>query len=420
MEDRNLTQAYEHAKEVYGGLGVDVEKAMALADGIAISMHSWQGDDLIGFDGSQELSGGIASTGNYIGRARTLPELLADLDEAMGMIPGKLKVSVHACQADLGGKKIGRDAYTVQHFSGWIDWAKERKIGLDFNPTFFSSPQMDGDFSLSSFDDNKRKFWIEHGKRCREIGEAFGRMLGIRSLVNYWMPDGYKDIPADTAARRELMVQSLDEIFSAPMDKTCVAEALESKLFGLGLESYTAASHEFSLGYAITRKKIYTMDAGHFHPTERISAKFSAVLQYLDEILLHVSRGVRWDSDHVVIWDEELQSMMNEIIFNGYPDRVNIGLDFFDASINRIACWVIGTRNTRKALLSAALNPIHLAKDAERRGDYTARLAYLEEAKTLPFSAVWDYYCARQGVPVGTEWIARMKQYEKVVLSTRG
>ncbi len=417
--DKQVIHAFQSAKEQYAAHGVDVEQAMAIADGVAVSMHSWQGDDLIGFDGAESLSGGIATTGAYPGRARTLPELLHDLDQAMSMIPGKLKVSVHACQAETGGKKVSRDEYTYAQFQRWIDWARDRKIGLDFNPTFFSSPMMDGDFSLSSTDDTKRRFWIEHGKRSREIGEVFGRELGIRSVVNYWMPDGYKDTPADTASRRELMIQSLDEIFAAPLDTALVAEALESKLFGLGLESYTVASHEFSLGYAITRSKMYTLDAGHFHPTESIAAKFSAILPYTKELMLHVSRGVRWDSDHVVTWDDELQNIMNEIIFNGYQDRVNVGLDFFDASINRIACWVIGTRNTRKALLHAALNPIETARKAEQEGDYTTRLACLEEAKSLPFSAVWDYYCAQQNVPVGYEWIRKMKEYESSVLSKR-
>ena len=419
MDEKQILRGYEYAKEIYAQSGVDVAQAMDKADSVRVSMQCWQGDDVIGFDGAGELTGGIATTGNYIGRARTADELRADIDKAMTLIPGAMKLNLHASYAELGGEKVDRDGYTIAHFKNWADWAKEKGIGLDFNPTFFSHPKMDGNFSLASRKESVRQFWIEHGKRCREIGAQFAKQLGQPCVVNFWMPDGYKDIPADTKSLRELMVRSLDTIFEEYIDPALVVDAVESKLFGVGIESYTVASHEFSLGYAISRKKCYCLDAGHFHPTEVISGKISAVLQFVDNILLHVSRGVRWDSDHVVIWDDELTKIMNEVIHNQYQDRVFIGLDYFDASINRIACWVIGMRNTRKALLKSALDPMAPIVQAELEGNFTKRLALFEETKTLPFSAVWDYYCMKQGVPVGSEWLDDVEIYEKDVLSKR-
>lgn len=419
MDSRIIEQGIEYAREAYGNEGVDVDVAISLAEAIPVSLHCWQGDDVIGFDGSGELTGGIAATGNYPGRARTAEELREDIDKAISLIPGTLKLNLHACYAELGEDKTDRDAYTARHFRNWIDWAKEHGIGLDFNPTFFSHPKMDGNFSLASRNKDTRRFWIEHGKRCREIASEFSARLGKPSVVNFWMPDGYKDIPADTRYLRELMSESLDEIFSAKVSGGRIINAIECKLFGMGVESYTVASHEFAYGYAISRKIAYCLDAGHFHPTEVISGKISAVLQYLDNLLLHVSRGVRWDSDHVVILDDELQNIMNEIIYNGYQDRVHIALDFFDASINRIACWAIGARNTRKALLRALLAPAKKIRAAEAEGDYTSRLALMEEAKSLPFSAVWDYYCMSRGVPVGKEWLEDVKKYERSVLNKR-
>ena len=420
MDEKLILRGYEYAKEVYAAFGVDVDGAIKRIDAIPISMHSWQGDDLVGFDGADKLTGGIATTGSFPGRARTPAELRADILKARSFIPGRLKVSLHANQAEKGGSKADRDAYTIDFFRNWLDWAKENDLGLDMNPTFFSHPRMDGDFSLASRDEGTRRFWIEHGKRCREIGFEFGKALGQPSVVNYWMPDGYKDTCADTGALRRLMAQSLDEIFAdASIDETVAPCALESNLFGLGLESYTVASHEFSYGYAMSRKKVYTLDAGHFHPTEVISAKLSACLQFLDNILLHVSRGVRWDSDHVVTLTDELQAIMDEILFNGYDRRVFIGLDFFDASIDRVAAWTVGTRNARKALLFAALAPVDELKKAETEGDLTRRFALMEERRTLPAAAVWDYYCLLSGVPVGADWIAEMKQYEKDVTFKR-
>jgi len=418
MKDDRIAEAFGCAKELYEGLGVDVDAAVRLADSIPISMHSWQGDDLIGFDGTGELTGGIAATGNYPGRARTADELRADLVEAMSMIPGAKRVNLHACHAETGGKRVDRDAYSVDYFGNWLDWAKDRGLGMDFNPTFFSHPRMDGNFSLASLDEGTRKFWIEHGRRCREIGAEFGKRQGSPCIVNFWMPDGYKDVPADTVVLRALMLESLDAIFEHRFKAAFLKDALESKLFGLGLESYTVASHEFSLGYAITRKILYTLDAGHFHPTEGIADKLSSALMFVPEILLHVSRGVRWDSDHVVILDDALQSIANELVRNKLLSRTHIGLDFFDASINRIAAWTIGTRNTLKSLLIALLEPPAL-REAEKSGDYTARLALMEDAKGLPWGAVWDQYCQAQNVPAGNDWMADVKSYESKVLSKR-
>ena len=414
-----LLKGYEYAKDVFTEKGIDIDAAMDIIDSVAISMHNWQGDDVVGFDNEGALAGGIATTGDYMGRARTPGELRQDLKKSMEMIPGAKRLNLHACYGENIAKGIDRDAYTIEHFQRWVDWAKEMGIALDFNPTFFSHPMMDGNFSLASRDDKKRKFWIEHGKRCREIGAEFGKQLGNTCIVNHWMPDGYKDVPADTAVLRKLMAASLDEMMEDKMNPEYMKDALESKLFGLGIESYTVASHEFSYGYAITRDILYTLDAGHFHPTETISTKLSAVLQFVDEVLLHVSRGVRWDSDHVVIWDDELQNIMSEILLNGYEKRVHIGLDYFDASINRLACWIIGMRNSRKALLKAALTPIEKIRNAEDAGDYTSRLALLEENKSLPFAPVWDYYCMKSGVPVGEKWLDEIKEYERTTLSKR-
>lgn len=417
--DNKILEGFEYAKKVYKDAGIDVDAAISLVDEIPVSMHCWQGDDVIGFEGEGVLTGGIAATGNYPGRARNAEELRSDIDKAISLIPGCIRLNLHASYAELNGSKVDRDEYTIEHFKNWVEWAKNRNIGLDFNPTFFSHPKMDGNLTLSSRNKSIRKFWIEHGKRCREIASEFSKRLGTPSVVDFWMPDGYKDIPADTRYLRELMKESLDEIFSAKVNGGPIIDAIESKLFGIGVESYTVASHEFSYGYAISRKIAYCLDAGHFHPTEVISGKISAALEYLNELLLHISRGVRWDSDHVVTYDDELQNIVNEIIFNSYIDRVHIALDYFDASINRIACWVIGMRNVRKALLRAALTPIKEIREAEAKGDFTSRLALFEEAKNLPFAAVWDYYCLSKGVPVGKDWLDIIKDYEQKVLSRR-
>lgn len=419
MDRTSVMKSYLDAKEYFAEIGIDTDKAIEKTDEIPVSMHCWQGDDLIGFDGIGELTGGIATTGNYPGRARNADELRRDIEKAISLFPGVTKISIHACHAEKSNKNIDRDQYSIAEFQTWTDWAKDKNYGLDFNPTFFSHPKMDGDFSLSSLKKEVREFWIEHGRRSWEISEEIAKQLGKPCLVNYWMPDGFKDTPADTVRYRELMTESLDAIFSGKTDEKLAPVSVESKLFGLGLESYTVVNHEYALGYALTREKLYTLDAGHFHPTETISSKISPILQFLPRIMLHVSRGVRWDSDHVVTLTDELQAIMDEIIFNSYVDRVSIGLDYFDASINRIACWVIGVRNVRKALLSSELTPVKRMREAEYIGDFTSRLALQEERRSLPVTAVWNYYCLTKNIPVGTDWIKEMKNYEKEVLSFR-
>lgn len=419
MDEKLVIKGYEYAKEVYAGRGVDVDKAIEAMNGVPISMNCWQADDVLGFDGDDTLSGGIATTGNYPGRARTADELRADADKAMSMIPGEKKFNLHASYANLNGRKIERSEYTADLFSEWMDWAKERGMGLDFNPTYFSHPMVKDGFTLASPDKAVRDYWIEHGKRCREIGEAFYKTLGKECVINYWMPDGYKDNPIDMAGPRARMVESLDAIFAGGNIEG-VKEAVESKVFGLGVESYTVGSHELMMGYAITRNKLYCLDAGHFHPTEVISNKISSIMQYMPELLLHVSRPVRWDSDHVVTMDDELMAIMQQVVRNGYTQRVKIALDFFDASINRLAAWIIGTRNARKALLRANLENTAELKKLELDTDFTARLALTEEDKTLPFGAIWDYYCLKEGVPVGEDWLKEVRDYEKNVMSARG
>ena len=418
MKEELILKGYEYAKAQYAAQGVDVDAAIAKADAIPVSMHCWQGDDVIGFDGSDSLSGGIQTTGNYPGRARTADELRADIAFVRTMLPGATKLNLHASYAEKNGKQVDRDAYTIDLFQNWVDFAKEQKIGLDFNPTYFAHPKMDGDFSLSSTNPEIRKFWIEHGKRCREIGLEFAKQLNQPCAINFWMPDGYKDVCADTKLHRDLMIDSLDQIFAEDIDRKLVPCGLESKLFGVGVESYTVASHEFSYGYAVKNGLLYTLDAGHFHPTEVISAKLTACLPFLEGIILHVSRPVRWDSDHVILLDDEIQRIMDEVILNNYQDRTFIALDYFDASINRVAAWAVGMRNARKAILSACLAPASI-RDAEHKGDLTSRLALMEERKTLPFGAIWDYYCMKQDAGVGTDWLAKVKRYETDVLSKR-
>ncbi|MCG8449262.1 MAG: L-rhamnose isomerase [Pirellulales bacterium] len=413
-------RAYQLAKEQYAKLGVDTDQAMKRLASFAISIQCWQGDDVGGFENPDgELTGGIAVTGNYPGRARTPDELRADFEKAHSLAPGNHRFSLHASYAETGGKHVDRTELLPEHFQTWIDWASENQLKLDFNPTYFSHPKSADGFTLSHSDTAIRQFWIEHGKRCREIGAAMGKAQASACITNFWVPDGYKDTPIDRKGPRQRLAESLDEIFSTDIDAKFNRDAVECKLFGIGSESYVVGSHEFYLGYAVSNKKLLCLDAGHFHPTEVISDKISSVLQWVDELLLHVSRGVRWDSDHVVTLTDELEAIAQEIIRGGYAERVNVGLDFFDASINRIAAWVIGTRATLKALLFALLEPIDLLREHEDNGDLTSRLALLEECKTLPAAAVWDYYCQTQDVPVGTAWLADVKAYEKTVLCNR-
>ena len=412
-------KAYLLAKEQYAKIGVDTDKALETLKNIKISMHCWQGDDVLGFLFKDiELSGGIQTTGNYPGRANTADELRADLDKALSLIPGKHKLNLHAIYADTD-EKVDLDELEPKHFEKWVAWAKEKGMGLDFNPTCFSHPMADSGFTISSADENVRNFWIRHCKASRKIAEYFGKELGQKAVTNFWFPDGYKDIPVDREAPRRRMMEALDEVFSEQIDEKYTVDALESKVFGIGAESYTVGSNEFCIGYAVSRNKLPCLDAGHYHPTEVISDKIPSVLLFSKELLLHVSRPVRWDSDHVVILDDELQAIAQSLVRTGLYERTHIGLDFFDASINRIAAWVIGTRNMQKALLKALLEPTADLMKVELDGDYTSRLALVEEYKTYPFGAVWDYFCEINGVPVGTEWLDEVKQYEQDVLLKR-
>ena len=410
---------FDSAKQLYLDLGVDVEAAFRRLDAIAVSLHCWQGDDVAGFENNESLDGGLAVTGNYPGRARNADELRADIEQALKLIPGKKRLNLHSIYAETGSSKVGRNELRPEHFSAWMDWAVEHDLGLDFNPSFFSHPMLKDGLTLSSPDAGVRQFWIEHGIACRAIAEAFGRRLNNTCITNFWVPDGFKDTPFDRLAPRERLAESLDKIFAVDCDPNYNRDAVECKLFGIGAESCTVGSHEFYMGYAMKNKKLLCLDAGHFHPTEVISDKITSVLMFVDEILLHVSRGVRWDSDHVVTMTEELRAIAEEIIRHDYDTRVHIGLDYFDASINRIAAWVIGARNMSKALLMALTEPAAMIREAENSGDKTARLALLEESKTLPFAAIWNEYCRRSGVPVGPAWIDEVKRYEKEVLARR-
>ena len=416
----SIEKSHFLARERYAQLGVNVDRALKTLAQIPVSLHCWQGDDVGGFENfGGTLGGGLVATGNHPGKARTPDELRADLEQAYALIPGKHRLNLHAFYGEFGGQKVDRDEIEPKHFANWIGWAKKNGLGLDFNPTCFSHPKAADGFTLAHADKDIRKFWIEHCVRSREIGAAMGKALGKTCVTNVWIPDGMKDTPADRVGPRARLAESLDAIFQRPISPKLNLDAVEPKLFGIGSESYVAGSHEFYLGYAVSRKKLLTLDAGHYHPTESIADKISSVMQYLPEILLHVSRGVRWDSDHVVILNDDLLAIAREIVANGYADRVHIGLDYFDASINRVAAWTIGTRNMLRALLIALLEPPAI-KAAEAQGDFTTRLAMQEEAKTLPFGAVWDYYCESRGVPAGENWLTEMKNYETKVLSKRG
>jgi len=412
---------YLSAQERYAELEVDTEAVLEKLARIPISLHCWQGDDVGGFEkpDSTLSGGGIQATGNYPGKARTIAELRDDLDEALSMIPGKHRLNLHACYADLGGRKIDRNAYGVEHFESWIAWCKDREMGMDFNPSYFSHPLADDGQTLSHADEGVRNFWIEHGIACRNIAAEAGRQLGSPTITNFWIPDGSKDLLIDRKGPRERLEKSLDAIFKSAISPELNRDAVECKLFGIGSESYVVGSHEFYMGYATTRQKILCLDAGHFHPTESLADKISSVLQFVPEILLHVSRGVRWDSDHVVLLDDATRAIAEEIVRGDFLERTHIGLDFFDASINRVAAWVIGTRSAIKALLLALLEPTPRLRALERGGDFTSRLALLEELKSLPFGAVWEEYCRRQNTPSGAAWIEQVKAYERNVLAQR-
>ncbi len=411
---------YETARTRYEELGVDTEAALERLAKIAISLHCWQGDDVGGFESAGEATGGgIMATGAYPGKARTPAELRADLEKVYSLVPGKHRLSLHASYLEGGGRKVDRNEVGPEHFAGWVAWAREQGLGLDFNPTFFAHPKAASNFTLAHNDNGIRRFWVDHGIACRRIGEYMGRELGTPCVTNIWIPDGYKDSPVDRQASRALLKDSLDTIFAVKLDKRHILDAVEPKLFGIGVESCTIGSFEFYLGYAVKNNLLLCLDMGHYHPTEGIADKISSVLFFLDEILLHVSRPVRWDSDHVVILSDELQELAREIVRGRFLDRVHIGLDFFDASINRIAAWVIGTRSMLKALLGALLEPVATLQGMEAGNDFTARLALLEELKTMPFGSVWDEYCRRSDVPVGIGWLGEVKKYEREVLEHR-
>lgn len=415
----SLDNAFSLATERYQSIGVDVDAALKTLAKTAVSMHCWQGDDVAGFENNGELLGsGLAVTGNYPGRARTAAELRQDLEMAYSLIPGSHRLNLHAMYGEFDGP-VDRDEIGVEHFQGWIDWGHDQKISLDFNPSYFSHPKAADGFTLAHPDAGIRQFWIDHGIACRHIAAAMGDAQGNPCVHNVWVPDGYKDTPADRMTPRQRLADSLDALFAESIDRSRIRDAVECKLFGIGSESYVVGSHEFYMGYAITRNKVLCLDAGHFHPTEVISDKISSMLLYIPELLLHVSRGVRWDSDHVVTMTDELQAIMQEIVRSKSLDRVHVGLDFFDASINRIAAWVIGTRNTLKALLMALLEPTNELQRLEIKGDFTARLAFMEEHKSMPFAAIWDHYCHSSGVPVGRDWLTAVQAYETKTLAKR-
>jgi L-rhamnose isomerase len=410
-----MSTAYESAREAYASLGVDTGRALSILAATPISVHCWQGDDVGGFESSStgDPGGGLAVTGNYPGRARTPDELRADLEKVFSLVPGRHRLNLHAFYLENGGRKVDRDALETAHFARWIDWAKSLGLGMDFNPTCFAHPKAADGFTLAHRDQGIRDFWIEHARRCRRIGADIGRALGSACVTNVWIPDGYKDLPVDRLGPRQRLADSLDAIFAEQLPAQDEIDAVECKLFGIGSESYTAGSHEFYLAYAVSRQKAVCLDAGHFHPTETLADKISSVLLFVPRLLLHVSRGVRWDSDHVVILDDPTRAVMEELVRGDFLGRTSIGLDYFDASINRVAAWVIGIRATQKALLLALLEPSAQLRTAEAEGDYTRRLALLEEAKALPWGAVWTEFCRQADVPTGPSWLEEVKNYEK-------
>ncbi len=416
---KDIEKSYQDAREMYRGYGVDTDKALKSLSGVRPSLHCWQGDDVGGFEVKKtSLSGGILATGGYPGKARTPDELRKDIEKAASLIPGPVKLNLHAIYLESDGKFVDRDAVGPEHFSRWIDWAKAKKFGLDFNPSFFSHEMAGSGFTLSHQDKAVRAFWIEHALRCREIAAEFSRKLKDVCVMNYWIPDGMKDFPADRWTPRKRLVDSLDKIFKKEITRS-VKESVEGKLFGIGSEEYVVGSNEFYLSYALTRGKLPCMDLGHYHPTEGVYDKVSAVLQFAPELLVHVSRPVRWDSDHVVICDDSIALLCKELVRGDALRKVYLATDFFDASINRVGAWVIGIRSLLKGLLAALLDPVASLREAEAAGKGADRLALTEEFKSLPWGAVWDYYCVVNDVPVGPAWIDAMREYEKKVLSKR-
>ena len=421
LSESQIQSAYSLAREQYAAMGIDTDQVLKKLANVSISIHCWQGDDVGGFENPDgELTGGIAVTGNYPGKARNAEELRSDLNKVYSLIPGKHRLNLHAIYGSKSVNKTDRNQLDPQQFSAWVDWAKTGEHGMDFNPTLFSHEKAATGFTLTSYDAGIRQFWIEHCIASRKIGEYFGRELGTPCVTNIWIPDGLKDTPVDRKTPRELLKNALDEILVEKIDPRYSLDAVESKLFGIGSESYVVGSHEFYMGYAISRQVLLTLDSGHFHPTEAISDKLSSRLAFLPEVLLHVSRGVRWDSDHVVTLSDELLAIAQELVRGDYLNRVHIGLDYFDGSINRVAAWTVGARNMLRALLIPMLEPIDTMRQAEKSGDYTSRLVMLEESKGLPWGSVWNYYCQSQGIPSGIQFLDEIKSYEKQVLSRRG
>ena len=412
---------YARAKERYDAIGVDADAAAERLAEVPLSIHCWQGDDIGGFEVREDAvdGGGILATGAYPGKARNADELRTDLDKGLSLIPGALKVNLHACYAETGGQRVDRDALASEHFSRWMDWAKDRRLGLDLNPTFFAHPKANSGYTLSSADEGIRRFWVDHGIACRRIASAMGKATGYVCVNNVWIPDGAKDQTIDRWEPRRRLMQSLDEIFAEELDPATVADAFEGKLFGLGSEDYVVGSHEFYLAYCLARGKVLCLDMGHYHPTETIHDKLSALLVFLDKVLLHISRGVRWDSDHVVIANDDVRCLAREVVRGEVLERVTFALDFFDASINRIAAWVTGARSWKRVLLEALLEPVEMLRDMEREGRGGSKLALLQELTGFPAGAVWDYFCLTRGVPVGPAWIGEVDAYEKDVLSKR-
>ena len=416
-----IEKAYELAKLQYAELGVDTDAVLKKMEEVVISLHCWQTDDVGGFEKPDATlgGGGIQVTGNYPGKARTIAQMRQDLDKVLALLPGKQRLNLHAIYGEFGGKLVDRDQIGVEHFQGWIDWAKERQMGLDFNATCFSHPKADDGFTLSSKNEENRKFWVEHVKRCRAISAEMGKQLGTPCVHNTWIPDGSKDIPVDRNGHRALLKKSLDEAFAIEYPKEHMKDAVESKVFGIGAEAMTVGSHDFYLGYAVKNNKLICLDNGHFHPTEQIGDKISSCLQFVDEVLLHVTRPIRWDSDHVVTLNDEIQLIASEIVRNNFLPRVKIGLDFFDASITRFGAYVVGTRAAQQAFMIGLLEPIAAIKAYEEKGKNFERLAMLELMKTRAFGAVWDYYCLVNNVPTGGDFIAEIQKYEADVLQKR-
>ncbi len=421
MKKDIIKKSYQLAREQYAELGVDTEKVISEMEKVVISLHCWQTDDVGGFEreGAELGGGGIQATGNFPGKAKTIKQMRDDLDKVMSLLPGKQRLNLHAIYGEFDGKEVDRDEIEIKHFQGWIDWAKKRKIGLDFNCTCFSHPLADDGFTLSSKNPKIRKFWIEHTKRCREISAEMGKQLGTPCVHNIWIPDGSKDIPVDRFGYRKVLKKSLDEIFSVKYPKKYLKDSVESKLFGIGSESMVVGSHDFYIGYAVKNKIMITLDNGHFHPTEQVGDKISSILLYIDELLLHMTRGVRWDSDHVVTFNDELILIAQEIVRAKALEKVNIGLDYFDASLNRIGAYVIGTRAAQMAFMYALLEPLKTLVGFEEKGQNFERLSMLEIMKTKPYGAVWDYYCLINDVPVGQDYIDEIRKYEKNVLLKR-